>query len=205
MLGKTLSVLAGLLLSLATLTFMTQTGITSSSTALTPVSSLDVEVAPDMEPVPTNCGIPAEPIAIDPLIPQAVGTWPIWIALPNSTLATTGILIMPNQHYQRNPGLEGWWAAKIAWFVPKSYTGRIYLRGINITDQSPVYFAFNGNDPVSLATLNPDQPGGYVPDLDKWVFFPSHVWVSKAGCYRIEAEWDGGLWQQIIAIGSVKP
>lgn len=161
-----------------------------------------IEVAPEMEGVPENCGILAEPIAIDPLIPQAIGASPIWVALPNTTQENRGILVVPDQHDHHYPPLEGWWATKVAFFVSAAYPGEVQITGFNVADDSPMYFAFGGNEPTELAILNPAQPGGFVSDLEKWAFFPSHLWVSKAGCYRLEAVWEGGLWQQIIAVGS---
>lgn len=191
--------LSALLLLLLALPLIANSGSIGGA-ALTPT----VEVATEMEVVPADCGILAEPIAIDPLIPQALGTWPIWVALPNWTDETKGILVVPNEHYHTHHHLEGWWATKVAWFIPLSYTGEVQLRGYNLADHSPIFFDFSSNEPGEVATLNPDQPGGYVTELDQWAFFPSHLWVSKAGCYRIEAAWEGGSWQQVIAVGSVE-
>jgi hypothetical protein len=166
---------------------------------VTPTSA--VEVAPEMEIAPSNCGILAEAMAIDPLIPQAIGAWPIWIALPNVSGETKGILYMPNEHNFTTPQLEGWWVTKVAWFIPESYTGEVHVQGFNVDDHSPMYFEANAPEPTQVATLNPDHPGGFVTDLDNWAFFPSYIWVSKAGCYQIQAQWDGGMWQQVIAVG----
>jgi hypothetical protein len=175
------------------------TGYGQTTSDATP--TLVVAVAAEMEPVPSNCGVLAEPLAIDPLIPQAIGTWPIWIALPNGGDEATGTLYLPNRHDQVNPNLEGWWATKVAWFIPINYRGDVHLQGVNITDQSPMYFEFNEEGPLEVATINPEQPGGFVEELDRWAFFPSYVWVSKAGCYQLEADWEGGSWQQGIAVG----
>jgi hypothetical protein len=166
--------------------------------------SPEVEVADEMADVPTNCGTLAESMAIDPMIPQAIGMWPIWFALPNVQDETRGILYFPNQHYHTHPDLEGWWATKAAWFIPLSYTGEVKLQGVNIADNSPMYIDAGEMGLNLIATLNPAQPGGFIEGLDDWAFFPSYAWVSKAGCYRLQAEWDGGRWEQIIAVGNVE-
>jgi hypothetical protein len=176
---------------------MTQPGKSQSTTDPTP--TLTVEVAAEMEAVPSDCGILAEEMTIDPMITHAIGTWPIWVALPNEAGSTKGILSMPNKHYQENPQLEGWWSTKVAWFIDPSYTGEVRLQGFNVDDNSPIYFEFD--ELTTLAAINPAEPGGFADGLEAWAFFPSYMWVSKAGCYRLQAEWDGGLWQQIIAVG----
>jgi hypothetical protein len=197
---RQLALLGALLL--AALLVMAQPGSSQSVGDATPTA--DIEAAPEMAFVPSDCGILAEPVAIDPLIPHAIGAWPIWIALPNGSSEMKGILVVPNEHYFTHPQLEGWWVTKAAWFIAKSYPGEVRIRGVNIDDDSPIYFEIGDHELREVATLNPDQPGGYVTELDALAFFPSHMWVSKAGCYRLEAEWDGGLWQQIIAVGSVE-
>ncbi|MBI5670872.1 MAG: hypothetical protein HZC41_23005 [Chloroflexi bacterium] len=195
---KILWVLPSSIFLLITLLFPAQPGYTQVTGNLTPTPG--VEVASEMDFVPADCGQLAEPIAIDPLIPQAVGAWPIWIALPNWTGATKGILVVSNQHNHPEHQLDGWWFTKAAWFVDKSYVGEVRIRGVNLADNSPIYFDFSSDEPHTVASLNPDQPGGFVTGLDELAFFPSGVWVSDAGCYRLEAEWDGGRWQQIIAV-----
>ncbi len=93
----------------------------------------------------------------------------------------------------------------MAWFVNTNYHGKVKLSAYSLTDHSPVYFETGDqhNNMVTTAELDSATPGGIIPDFpDKWAFFPTHIWVSKAGCYRIQAEWDSGSWQQVIAIGS---
>ncbi len=174
------------------------------STATATPTTPPVEVASEMRPVPANCGILAEAMAIDPMIQKAIGTWPIWIALPNVADETRGILDIPNEHYFTIPQLEGWWTTKVAWFVPNAYTGKVRVQGINIEDNSPLFIESNGDEPSEVAIFDPEHPGGSVAGIPNWAFFPSHIWVSKAGCYRLEAEWEGGMWQQVIAVGSVE-
>jgi hypothetical protein len=159
-----------------------------------------VKGAPEMEVVPENCGQLAKPMVVDPMI-DGIGAWPIWVALPNWSNESEGVLIIPNERDFKHPEMQGWWSMKVAWFIPLSYTGEVRLRGYNLADDSPIYFEFQ-EGLTDVATLNPAQPGGLVEGLDQWAFFPSHVSVPRAGCYRLQAEWDGGLWEQTIAVGS---
>ncbi len=182
--------------------FATQITQRLASLSVTPTPT--VEVAATMDYAPTNCGVLAESMAIAPNIPHAVGTWPIWIAMPSAGSGSKGVLFVPNQHYQTDSQLKGWWSTKVAWFIADSYQGEVHLRAFNVADNSPMYFVVGENELTDHATLNPEHPGGFAEGTGNWVFFPSNVWVSKAGCYRVEAEWDGGLWQQVIAVGNVE-
>jgi hypothetical protein len=182
---------------LAAVLLTTQTGQTQTP-APTPPS---YKVSAEMAPAPDDCGPLVEPIAIDPMIPHAIGAWPIWVSVSDVDGDPRGALFIPDTHYQTRPDLEGWWSSKIAWFIPNSYTGTVRLQAANLADGSPIYFEFGEHETAAVATLDSAQPGGFVEELTDFAFFPSNIWVSKAGCYRLEAEWDGGRWEQIIAVG----
>jgi hypothetical protein len=186
--------LPGLCLVLALLfaAQVSQSYATGDPTPLAP----DIEVAAEMAAMPTDCGILPDSVSPDPGISNAIGTFPIWVGI------TDGALPMPTEHYQDNPQLAGWWSTKLGWLIPKTYTGVVQLQGWNVADDSPIYFEFDHEaGAVTHATLDPDEPGGFVDGLEAWAFFPSYIWVSKAGCYRLHAEWEGGMWEQIIAVG----
>jgi hypothetical protein len=186
---------------LTPLLFTPQTGQSQSAATSTAVAT--VEVAAEMGKMPSDCGQLAEPIVPDPNFGRAIGAWPIWVALPNNAgNETRGVLGMPDQHYIKDSHLEGWWAMKVGWAIKDTYKGEVKVQGFNVADHSPIYFQFAG-DPVTTAVLNPAKPGGSASGLNL-AFFPSYVWVSKAGCYRIQAEWDGGSWQQVIAVGAAE-
>ncbi|HEX2906699.1 MAG TPA: hypothetical protein VHO69_07560 [Phototrophicaceae bacterium] len=180
-----------------------QPGYGQAAIEATPAAT--VEVAATMDFVPTDCGILAGAIAIDPLIPRAIGAWPVWLSVPNGDdRETKGILYVPNRHNFTDASLPGWWVTKAGWFVSKSYSGEVRVRGFNVADDSPIYFASGAAELSDTMILNPEQPGGFVTGLERFAFFPTHMWVAHAGCYRLEAAWDGGLWQQIIAVGNIE-
>ncbi len=123
------------------------------------------------------------------------------LGLPKDSRQHQGILSIPNQHIQTDERLPGWWASKMAWFVSQSYQGTVRVRGFNVQDGSPIYINWNGNELLTTAAFDASKSFSYVQGLEGWAFFPSIVWVSKAGCYRIEVEWNSGSWSQIIAAG----
>jgi hypothetical protein len=118
-----------------------------------------ITVAPEMETPPSDCGILAESMAIDPLIQRAIGAWPLWVALPNWIGDTRGILHIPNEHTFTDERLEGWWTTKVAWFISNAYTDDVQLQGFHVEDHSPIYFEFSDHELREVAILNPAEPG----------------------------------------------
>jgi hypothetical protein len=162
-----------------------------------------VEVAAQMDIAPTDCGPTPEPVVVSEHFAPVLGTWPIWGTISSGTADRKGILSIPVEN--NNSGLlAGWWAHKVLWLVKTNYDGEVHITGFNIADDSPMYFSLEGNTPTIIAVLNPETPGAYAAGSDQFANFPSFVWVSKAGCYLIEARWNGGLWRQTIAVGLVR-
>ncbi len=174
-----------------------------SQATITPTSEAAVEVAPQMESAPTDCGPAPEPIAVSEHYAPVLGTWPIWGTLSSGGTEPEGILAMPIERREFSQ-LKGWWAQKVLWLVNTNYVGEVHLHGTNVADGSPIYFTFGESTPTTTPIFNPEMPGAFAPGSQYFANFPSLVWVSKAGCYLIEAQWDGGLWQQTIAVGYVE-
>lgn len=181
------------LIAMLTLIFAAWVGANTGTPAPMLVA---VEGAPQMDAAPTTCGPLPEAIDFGENVGKLIGAWPLYIGIGN------GVLPMPTSHYYTDDRLPGWWRNKVGWLVKDSYQGMIHLRGGNVDDGSPMVFEFNGNEPVLEAVLNPAHPGGFIDGMVGWAFFPSAVWVSKAGCYRLQVEWDGGRWEQVIAVGA---
>ena len=193
---KLLSAVAILFLAAMMLTPQTGQSQSADATALA-----TVEVAPELGSIPANCGQLAEKLVPDPAVGPAIGAWPIWAAVNGGGQEGKAALGMDDLHYIKDEHLPGWWGTKVGWVIRDSYKGEVKVQGYNLADHSPMYFQFRG-DPVTTAVLNPARPGGSAAGLQHWSLFPSYVWVSKAGCYRLQAEWDGGSWQQTIAVGA---
>jgi hypothetical protein len=192
-------------IGLLCLTFVAITGHSSAQnrSVATQNAVSTAEVAAQMDLVPTNCGILAAPIQLNAQQGYFIGSWPILIGIPNYPNRYKGVMGFPNEHLHSDNRLPGWWATKMAWFVSESYVGVVKVRGFNIKDNSPIYINWKGDNPVTTAEFDPSKTISYVDGMTGWAFFPSHVWVSKAGCYRLEAEWDGGAWHQIVAVGYI--
>lgn len=70
--------------------------------------SPSVEVADEMVFAPDDCGQLAQSMPIDPLITQAIGTWPLWLSVSVAAADGKGVLYVPNRHNLTHPDLEGW-------------------------------------------------------------------------------------------------
>ena len=172
------------------------------SPATVPTVAATVEAAAEMAPAPSDCGPQPERFEVDPRIGDAIGAWPIWVALPERD--GRAVIAFSRDHNHTDPALPGWWDTKVGWFVKKTYKGEVKLSGFNVADHSPIYFDIGQISHTAQPILNPEQPGGFISGLDDWAFFPSLLWVSKGGCYTLSAEWNGGLWGQTVPVGYVE-
>jgi hypothetical protein len=173
-----------------------------SQSGIVATAAATVRVATEMRSAPTNCGPSPEPVKISEHYGPVLGAWPIWGTLAYGSGPMKGVISMPKEN-ARDAKLPGWWLQRVLWLVKTSYTGEVRLRGYNVDDQSPMYFSFtvDNNRPTAVAVLNPAKPGAWAAGSDQFANFPSWVWVSKAGCYKIEAEWNNGSWSQTLSVG----
>ncbi|MCC7451374.1 MAG: hypothetical protein IT324_28450 [Anaerolineae bacterium] len=170
-----------------------------------PTAAATVEVAAEMGDMPTNCGPTPEPLQIDENVGPSIGSWPLWTVMYYQQDGVRKVgLAMPKDRMNRPSALQGWWSQKALWTVKLTYKGEVTLRGYNVADNSPIYWTLNNGAPTTSPVLNPEQPGAWAKGSDQWAFFPSYVWVSRAGCYVIEAQWNGGMWRQTIPVGYVE-
>lgn len=183
------------------LVLMMGNSLAKSQSAATQSATGTFEAAAQMDPVPSDCGNLAEPLEINGETGSFLGAWPILISVSSGAGKPKGVLAFPNQHYGTDARLPGWWYNKIAWFVSESYRGEVKISGYNVKDHSPLYINWKDDILETTAALNPKKSFSFVNGMQGWAFFPSIVWVSKAGCYNIEAEWEGGAWRQIVAVG----
>jgi len=190
-----------MILSLVSTALLASTRAAQSQTV--PTEQATVEVAAEMEAAPTDCAPAPEPFPISEHYGPVLGTWPVWGTIVYTSGERTGVLAIANERPDTDT-LPGWWPQKVLWLVKTNYEGEVQLHGYNVADDSPMYFSLNANAPITAVTLNPKIPGAFAAGSEQFANFPSYVWVSKAGCYLIEAQWDGGLWRQTIAVGLVE-
>jgi hypothetical protein len=96
------------------------------------------------------------------------------------------------------------WSHKFLIVVATSYQGIVTLHGTNMSDGSPVYFG--AQDAVTTGkatTLVLDTRSATIANRnDQWTQFPGGLDIPKAGCYRLEAQWQRGNWNRTFAAGT---
>jgi hypothetical protein len=90
--------------------------------------------------------------------------------------------------------------------IEPGHEGPVTLRGVSTDDGSPVWFKIAGQyilGPTPELVLDPQNPGIPVQH-GQWKEWPSTFYIPRAGCYILEARWDGGSWRLAFAAGKVK-
>lgn len=151
---------------------------------------------PALGPVPTTCPTNPAPTTINSFFGRAIGMRPVWVIgfSPGLTLR-----MGPGQGMAHGP--HGWYV-KVAWVVAPDYRQRITLRGSTLAGGTPLWFQIGGEPFSTTPVLDPQQPGASAPNEPAgWAAFPSYLFIPRAGCYAVEADWPGGMWRLAFAAG----
>ncbi len=81
-----------------------------------------------------------------------------------------------------------------------SFAGKVTVQGANLADGTPLWFQLGGRNIVSTAVFESNSPGTLIQP-GEWGEWPSYLIAPKAGCYYLEAKWNGGSWKLNIAVG----
>lgn len=156
-------------------------------------------------PLPISCspGGPA-PQNISPDFGPAVGANPVWMGA--GAFRKLGPLVLqwsPSDAVDNHD--QYGWSHKFLIVVATSYQGIVTLHGTNMSDGSPV--SFGAQDAVTTGkatTLVLDTRSPTIANRnDQWTQFPGGLDIPKAGCYRLEAQWQRGSWSITFAAGTV--
>jgi hypothetical protein len=93
------------------------------------------------------------------------------------------------------------WPEKVLWVVKRSYPGSVRLRGANLADGVPLWFEIGGRREATVAPVLKALEPAIPYQTEGWAEFPSYLYIPRAGCYTLEAEWEGGFWRVIFAAG----
>ncbi len=188
-----LAVAAALMLALGNLSLNpTAKGQPATETAtLVPLPTVENPVGP----VPTNCPHGPEPMVLSSHFGPGIGGYPAWAIGFGGPHAT-----MPIYAGNLEPSRYGW-PQKVLWVVKRSYPGLVRLRGANLADGVQLWFEIGGRREVTVApVLKAPEPA--IPyQTEGWAEFPSYLYIPRAGCYTLEAEWEGGFWRVNFAAG----
>jgi hypothetical protein len=148
-------------------------------------------------PPPAECPRGPEPMKFSDDWGSGVGGYPVWVLGMGGPYATLYFFNGSN-----NTRTSHGWADKKLWVVKRTYHGAVRLHGGSLRDSTPLWFQIGGNPPTTEPVLDlsgPETRG----DKTGWADFPSYLFIPSAGCYFLEAEWEGGRWRLDFAAGSV--
>jgi hypothetical protein len=147
-------------------------------------------------PVPTNCPTNPPPTTIDRFFGTASGMRPVWVIGFSPGLS---LRMGPSSAIAHGP--HGWYD-KVAWIVAPNYRQHITLRGSAMAGGTPLWFQIGGQPPSTRPVLDPRYPEASAPNEPAgWAAFPSYIFIPRAGCYVVEADWPGGMWRLAFAAG----
>jgi len=96
---------------------------------------------------------------------------------------------------------EHGWAHKFLYAIGPAYLKKVTFHGVNLQDGTPLWLGADSvpEDTTSLI-LDPQDPQ-IVNRLGGYVEFPGALDIPKAGCYSLQANWEGGSWRVVFAAG----
>lgn len=146
---------------------------------------------PHLGPLPTNCPRGPTPRPHAPGF-TIVGGSPVWthflVGSGPSPLAPTS-------------GHKRWgWEFKLGWSLEPDAKSSVTIRGWNIKNGKPIWFASNDSQGV-VRRLVIDPQKAQNEEFEGWLFFPAEMYVPSAGCYAFYAQWKDGGWILPFSVG----
>jgi hypothetical protein len=126
------------------------------------------------------------------------GRVPVWAGL-YASFDPTG------QRYKIEPGAprtQYGWRIKVLWVVSSTLPQPARVSGREVNTRAPLRFDVGGDaiKPTINGILDPAQPA--LPSTGSgYAEFPSYVYVPRAGCYELQADWSEGRWKLVFGLG----
>jgi hypothetical protein len=149
--------------------------------------------------VPQSC--PQDTIAqnfASPAYPAGVGSSPMWVT------GFAGPRAVLNHLVRADPPLWGWYQ-QLALVSETNYAGTVTLQGGIVGNTFPLWFGLAPHDgelitSISVNPMNTSASNHFGAD-QQWGVLPIHIFIAEAGCYYLQATWDGGSWTAYFAAG----
>ena len=176
----------------------TQPTTTVNATAIPSPSSLPpTPTPPPLGSVPKNCSPGPAPQPLFSRLGPVFGGGKVWFIGIDGPHA---VIHFPQSYGYTTP--YGW-TRKMVWEVGPYYTGTVTLTSENILTHQPLWLQIGDQAPTHAPVLDPKHPGHLgSTDGPDWAEWGSYIFVPTAGCYMLEATWQGGHWQIPFAAGS---
>ncbi|HLX59581.1 MAG TPA: hypothetical protein VKR83_21385 [Ktedonobacteraceae bacterium] len=133
-----------------------------------------------------------------PSFPAGVGGEPMWVTGFNGSHATL------NHLTRAQPSQLGWYQ-QIQLVGETNFNGTITLHGGIAGSLVPLWFGYyaGGGRLIRTVQVNPIDTSisNHTTDDQQWGIFPINLYIARAGCYYLQATWEGGNWIVYFAAG----
>ncbi|HLL79646.1 MAG TPA: hypothetical protein VKT25_09110 [Ktedonobacteraceae bacterium] len=132
-----------------------------------------------------------------PLYPPSVGSSPVWV----TGFTGPGALL---NHLSRAPRPHDGWYAPLLIVSETNFAGDIILRAGIVSSSFPLWFSKQyGGSLVRTVTLHPLDPSlsNHTTGDQQWSATLVYLYIPQAGCYYLDASWNGGSWVAYFAAG----
>ncbi len=138
--------------------------------------------------MPADCPSGAEPIELSDRFAPGVGGGPVWAV----SIDKHGINLGDFGSASAWPPYG--YPVKILWVLKESYSGKVHMTGKNLHTGEPLWFEIGGEPATTKPELG--APGLLDAGAGKqWLLYNSYLYIPGAGCYELEATWNGGIWR----------
>lgn len=161
---------------------------------------------PRLGRAPASCAGATSPVVLPNNPDPAIGHSPVYATGPwSGPRALLGFddwgLSTPGDYYRiqlvrPNGERKEAWAQKVPWDVVTPLDQSVTISGRETTSARPLWFQGPGDTRGVRTRLI--IPAGYHG-------FPSTIYITKPGCYRLSADWGTDRWARTFAAGSVGP
>ncbi|MGH2497341.1 MAG: hypothetical protein ACRDIV_21785 [Ktedonobacteraceae bacterium] len=133
-----------------------------------------------------------------PSLPAGVGGAPLWVT------GFSGPRAILNHLVRAHPPELGWYQ-QIQLVGATNFSGAIKLQGGIVGNIYPLWFGFDPHerDLIVNYQYNPGDSSisNHTTDDQQWNIRPINLYIPQAGCYYLQAIWDGGSWIAYFAAG----
>lgn len=133
-----------------------------------------------------------------PSLPAGVGGTPLWVT------GFTGPRAVLNHLVRAHPPELGWYQ-QIQLVGATNFSGAIKLQGGIAGSIYPLWFGFDPHEKDLIVNYqyNPGDSSisNHATDDQQWNIRSINVYIPQAGCYYLQATWDGGGWIVFFAAG----
>ncbi|HVB71995.1 MAG TPA: hypothetical protein VNE38_00420 [Ktedonobacteraceae bacterium] len=158
-----------------------------------------VPVSATLDAAPRNCLHNTLTQNFDaPLYPAGVGGEPMWVTGFSGPRATLNHLIRAQQP-------QSGWYQQLTLVGETNFDGPVTLQGGVVGSTLPLWFGMYPHDTSMMLNIvvNPvnSSLSNHTTGDQQWGMLPINLYIARAGCYYLQASWNGGSWMVYFAAG----